>query len=281
MTDGPGRAERPAFAAIMTVFNEADIVEQSIRRLVGQGIGVYVVDNWSGDDTARLVRQFDGRGLLGYEKFPPGAPSATFSLGRLLGRVEQLHRSIGARWTIHHDADEFRESPWPGVSYREGLERIEREGFNCATHVVVNFRPVADDFAPGQDPEAHFRFFEMPELPGHFIQAKAWRTEAPVHLRDNAGHDAHFAGRRVYPTPFILKHYPIRGSAHGRRKVLAERLARFDPGERARGWHVHYDRFARAPEFIWDPRTLCEWSEAARGRVIARACAFRARRAPG
>jgi septal ring factor EnvC (AmiA/AmiB activator) len=53
---------------------------------------------------------------------------------------------------------------------------------------------------------------------------------------------------------FILRHYPIRGQAHGERKVFQER--RFLGRERARGWHVQYDAVREGASFIRDPSTL-------------------------
>jgi hypothetical protein len=38
-----------------------------------------------------------------------------------------------------------------------------------------------------------------------------------------------------------MRHYPVSGDEHGRRKVFRERRDRFDPAERAAGWHVQYD----------------------------------------
>jgi len=65
-----------------------------------------------------------------------------------------------------------------------------------------------------------------------------------------------FEGRQVYPIRFLLKHYPIRSQAHGQHKVLTERKGRFDPEERARGWHVHYDHVDTQTSFIVDPTRL-------------------------
>jgi hypothetical protein len=78
-----------------------------------------------------------------------------------------------------------------------------------------------------------------------------------------AGHDARFYGRRVYPFKFLLKHYPIRSHAHGRRKVVHERRARRNHAERALGWHQqneHVDRFIRIPTELehCDPQTFYE-----------------------
>ena len=63
-----------------------------------------------------------------------------------------------------------------------------------------------------------------------------------VSLARSGGHQAEFAGRRVCPEAADLKHYPIRSSEQGARKVLTERVPRFDPVERAMSWHVQYDR---------------------------------------
>jgi hypothetical protein len=59
--------------------------------------------------------------------------------------------------------------------------------------------------------------------------------------------------------PFILRHYPIRSETHGRRKVLDERLPRYDAAERDDGWHIQYDGFASGEtSFLWDPAELRE-----------------------
>ena len=77
-----------------------------------------------------------------------------------------------------------------------------------------------------------------------------------VDLVSSGGHEARFRERRVFPLRFILRHYPIRGQKHGERKVFLERRSRFDERERARGWHVQYDRMQEGISFIRDPSTL-------------------------
>jgi hypothetical protein len=264
-------ADYRAVVAIMAVRNEGDIITHTLHKLTSQGIGVYIIDNWSSDGTADQVALFAGRGLVGYERFPEEGPSPFFSLGRLLQRTEQLHLELAARWTIHHDADEVREAAWEGMTYREGLLEAERHGFNCVNHVVVNFRPVDEGYSQGMDFEARLRHFEWPHLPGHFAQLKAWRTREAVQLHTTAGHCVRFAGQRTCPETFVLKHYPIRSRAHGEIKVLQERLPRFDPEERARGWHVHYDSLASGQAFRWHAAELTEWSPESRAEVLRRA----------
>lgn len=75
-------------------------------------------------------------------------------------------------------------------------------------------------------------------------------------LADSGGHEVRFPGRAVYPIKFLLKHYPVRSQAHGLRKVLRERVPRWDPAERAAGWHTHYDHVGPAHRFVRAPETL-------------------------
>jgi SAM-dependent methyltransferase len=243
--------------ALMTAYNEADIIAASLRHLFAQGVEVYLLDNWSNDSTFEIAGEFLGRGLAGVERFPAGGASRSYDWRELLGRVEELSRTIEADWFIHHDVDELRESPWPGVSLREGLFRVERGGFNAVDHTVVNFRPVDDDFAAGSDFESHFNFFEFGRAQPDFVQVKAWRNLGrEVSLADSGGHDVRFDGRRVYPYKFLLKHYSIRSQRHGERKVLGERQPRWNAGEKASGWHTHYDVVRPGHNFLRRPESL-------------------------
>src|SRR6185503_9100294 len=88
------------------------------------------------------------------------------------------------------------------------------------------------------------------------LQVKAWRKTAEVDLVSTGGHEARFPGRRVFPLRFLLRHYPIRGQAHGERKVFTERRPRFSAEERARGWHVQYDGVEEGASFLREPSSL-------------------------
>lgn len=243
--------------AVIATYNEGDIIYHSLRKLIDTGIGVHLIDNWSTDDSFEQIQPLIGRGVLAYERFPREGPTPYFSLRHLLERAEQVCQASGAEWTIHQDVDEIRCSPWPGVSLREGLERVAREGFNTVDHVVLRFRPINNSFPYGGDMERHFKWFSFDRHPSHMRQRKAWRTDGvPFSLAATAGHSIEFEGQRVFPHRFLLKHYPIRSQAHGERKVLRERKPRFDPQERAIGWHVHYDEVNAITNFLADPGKL-------------------------
>jgi glycosyltransferase involved in cell wall biosynthesis len=243
--------------AIMTAYNEEDVIGPAIGKLVDDGVGVYVIDNWSTDRTNEIVRGFEGKGLVGFERFPE-APSDRFVLKTLLRRVTAVAAGLQADWFIHHDADERRTGPWPGLGLRESLWRVDRAGFSAVDHTVVNYRPIDNAFEPGGDFEGYFRNFEFGQTSDLLLQIKAWKNVGRADLAKWGGHQAVFSGRRVFPYKFLLKHYPVRSQAHGERKIFRERVARWDPGERARGWHVHYNDVAPEQSFVWDRAGLIE-----------------------
>jgi hypothetical protein len=259
-TAKPGQAAPDDFRvlAIVPAYNEADIIEQTLRDLADQGVESYLIDNWSTDGTVELARHWLGRGLVGIERFPAEGPSPTYDLSALMARVEDVAASERwPAWVMLHDADERRRSPWPGIRLKDALWHVDRRGYSCVDHVVLTFWPTDDSFDPeGGDIERQLEYFEFSDHPGHFHQRRAWkRSEVQVGLVRSAGHDVSFDGRRVYPYKFLLKHYPIRSEAHGRRKILQDRQNRWNPRERAWGWHRQYDQVGPG-RFLRDPATL-------------------------
>ncbi|HEY3594529.1 MAG TPA: glycosyltransferase family 2 protein, partial [Polyangiaceae bacterium] len=234
--------------ALIAAYNEADVVRQTITALIEQGVDVYFIDNWSNDGTYEIVQEFLGKGVVGLERFPAGSPSPTYDWTDLLRRKEELCRTFSSSWFIHFDADELRESPWPGVSLRDAFWRVDREGFNAVDHTVLDFRPVAAETQALVD----FDRFELraPLMPR--AQVKAWKNVGkPVDLATTGGHAIEFEGRRIYPYYFLLRHYPLRSQEQAARKVFAERKSRWNAEERARGWHFQYDHFKEGHQFAW------------------------------
>lgn len=236
--------------AFMAAYNEADIIVQSIRKWTDQGVRVHVLENWSTDETYDLAKDLEDKLPVTVERFPQSGPTPYFDWGAMLARMEELSREIEADWFVRRGADEVLTSPWPGVSYRDGLYFADQAGFNCVDHTIVEFHPVDDGFAAGMDHEAYFKHFDFKHL-SHRFQRKAWKNFGQtISTIPSAGHDVVFAGRRVYPYKFLLKHYSFRSQQHGEKKVFRERKARWNPRERARGWHVHYDAMQEGHRFV-------------------------------
>jgi hypothetical protein len=247
--------------AIISAFNEADVISPVIGHLVENGIDVYLIDNRSTDGTAAAAKPWLRKGLLGIEQFPAEAPAGDgpppFDWEAILRRKEELAKELSADWFIHHDADEFREAPWPGMKLRDAIQWVDRLGYNCIDFRVLNFPPLESGFPPGADPREHFTHWEDPVV-HDTIQRKCWKAQkTPVSLAASGGHEAQFPGRRVFPIRFLMRHYPIRSQEHGLRKVFDERKKRFVDKERAKGWHVQYDSIENENHsFLGDPANL-------------------------
>jgi hypothetical protein len=60
----------------------------------------------------------------------------------------------------------------------------------------------------------------------------------------------------------LLKHYPVRSQKHGERKIFRERRARWNPEEKAKGWHDHYDAIKEDHAFVLSSSGLQVFDEA-------------------
>ena len=248
--------------AFMPAYNEADIIVHALQRLIAQDIDVYVIDNWSTDGTWEKVQEFVGRGVLGAERFPPQGALPTYEWRRILGRVESLAATVHADWFILLDPDERRYSPWRGTSLKAGLQYVDRCGFNCIDHIVLNHWPTGERLDEADDVDDQLRFFTFSDHPGHFHQRRAWKNMGcPVSIAPSAGHDVTFPDRRVYPFKFLLRHFPIRSQAQAERKLFVQRRPRWNAEERSFGWHQQYDGIERGESFERDPSSLKHFEE--------------------
>jgi Glycosyl transferase family 2 len=243
--------------ALISAFNEADIVEPVLDHLAANGVWSYLIDDGSTDETVARAQRWLGRGLLGIERFAGADANGARTSGRaLLARKRELARELGADWYVHHDADEIRETPWPGMPLRDAIRWVDRVGCNAIDFRVLNFVPVDDTFRAGMDPREHFERWEDPAEYDR-MQRKCWRAGAPDLDLAEGGHDVRFSGRRIFPLRFLMRHYPIRSQAHGRRKVFEERKGRFADHELAYGWHRQYDHVSQPDHlFLRSPASL-------------------------
>lgn len=265
---------KPSVLAVVTAYNEADIIRPSLLHMLDDGLRVHVIDNWSTDGTLDLVHDL-GTDLVTTERFPSEGAPDTYEWDRLLQRVEEVAASSSADWIVHHDADERRCAPWPGMTLQEGIGMADGLGYSAVGHTEFLFQPTDDSFQAGEDFEAYFRHFAPSPTGANRTQIKAWKNVARVDLRSSAGHEARFAGRAVFPYNFLLKHYPIRSQHHGEQKILRDRQARWNPEERAKGWHTHYDHVRRGHTFVKRAQDLTEFTDATHAeRLIERLSAL-------
>src|SRR5262249_18454293 len=148
--------------AIIAAYNEGDVIAQVVGDLIGQRVDVYLLDHGSSDDTVSRVEPYLGQGLLRIERFQQELDQGgwdKFVWEQILHRKEQLASELHANWFIHRDADEFRESPWPGMSLRDAVYKVDRLGCNSIDFELLNFRPTYDALQQCHDPREAFTFY--------------------------------------------------------------------------------------------------------------------------
>lgn len=248
--------------AIITLYNEEDIVEHTIKNLLSQGVDVHIIDNCSTDHSLKKVKKI--RKLyptrITFESFPKNKKDHNkYNWEDLLNRVDEVASLSSYEWIVHHDADEIRKSPFPQLNLQDAISQIDQLGYNLIDHTVIDFRPTVDTsgYKESENPERFFRHYEFGNRPGHFQQLKAWKNENErVNLSLSGGHKAVKNVPRVYPLKFLIKHYPLRSVSQARRKIFLERKPRLNKIEKERGWHSQYNSYKETDEFIWDELKL-------------------------
>jgi hypothetical protein len=236
---------RNKIAAIIHVFNEADILEVVARQLQMQGIDVHLVDNWSNDGSYELGQQLANEGVCAAIYRFPDERNNEYEWTRQLEHTSEYAAGMNADWILHHDADEIRCPPWRNVSLARAIDFVDYLGYTAIDFSVINFL-----FTDEQDKYERFsadrlKWFEWPRHPANFLQIKAWKNISRVRLSSSGGHEAQFDGRRIYPLKFLTKHYPLRSHTQANRKLYAERFPRGEKERSEKEWHVHYDAFQR------------------------------------
>lgn len=246
--------------AILATYNEADIIKESVEKLIAGGVQVFVIDNGSTDRTAGILAPLVGRGVVDIRsvKFHEDGREI-YDWTSILRMKEQLSKELGFDWYLHVDADEIRYAPWPHLSLAEGLDRVDRSGYNLVNFKLFNFR-LTQDLGPSDDYERDMPDYSAGEYFNQY-QVKAWKAHPDIDIVGYGGHIARRPDARIYPVRFIHKHYPVRSLEHGRRKILQERKQRFSTAEKQRGWHVQYDQMADVLEqdVFWAPEKLARF----------------------
>lgn len=238
--------------AILTVFNEEDILAQTIEHLLHEGLHVHLIDNWSTDSSLKIIKNYKSKypQRISYEQFPV-KPSPYFELLKITEYVDKIASKCDADWIMHYDADELRVSPWKNISLLDAIKAIDYWGFNAIDFTILNFVPTKDGFSKDRNPHHFFQYASFGDKTGHFHQVKAWKNQRRrVKLKNMAGHSVNFPNMKIFPIKFLTKHYPLRSQTQAARKIFKERKPRFSPIETKYGMHTHYNHHDKNQSFI-------------------------------
>jgi len=207
--------------AMLQVYNEQRFVAGCIEHLREQGVGVYLIDNESSDDTLAIAERYVGRGVVGIETLPRGEEG--FVLRAQCARQEELAQTLDADWLIHHDADEIRVSPKRGQTLVEAIAEVDAAGFNAVNFLEFTFVPTRE--SPDHDHPDFQRTMRSyyPFLPSFPHRLNAWkRQEGPVTIRT---HRVSFPDQRMAPESLYMKHYMYLSADHALEKYLTRRYS--------------------------------------------------------
>jgi hypothetical protein len=221
--------------AIIAAYNERRFIEPCLAHLERHGIDAYLIDNCSTDNTVEIAERRLGRNLIGIESFTRGEGDV-YDWRGLLRRKQELAAELEADWFIHLDPDEIRLPPSSGETLANALEAADSEGFNAVNFVELSFVPTREQ------PDHDHREFERtlrtyyPFCPSFPHRLNAWKAAAAPSpdLASSGGHRVAFAGIRMCPHSFPMKHYLFLSVAHAVEKYVQRR---YDPSEVESGWH--------------------------------------------
>ncbi len=219
--------------ALLAVRNEEPYLARCLEHFYQQKIETCLIDNGSTDRTLEIAQSFLDRGVIRIEHLPF---AGVFELETQLRCKERLAAEIEADWFIHCDADEIRQAPKPYATLREGIEAVDRRGYNAIDFDEFVFLPTQDNESfEGRDYVEAMRYYYYfePESPDRY-RTNAWKRHPQLDLHSFAGHKALFPGLKVFPEPFILRHYIVLSRAHAIEKYGGRK---FSAGERAKSWH--------------------------------------------
>lgn len=239
--------------AIIHCYNEEDIIVETVNHLLNNGIDVKVLDNYSTDNSYKLLLDnFKDNDRVMLSQFPE-QHTEMYEWKMQLEETEKIAKTFDYDWFIHYDCDEFRQSPWLGYSLREAISFVDYLGYNAIDFCVVNFKLTKETNA-NLPIQARLNRYMFGEKPGHKVQVKCWKKCSDINISESGGHKAEFENCKVYPIKFLNKHYPMRSVEQANNKVFFDRKDRFEKENKLYGWHTQYNNICDEEDLYTDSR---------------------------
>ena len=92
--------------AIVSCYNESDILGETISSLIKEGVDVYVLDNNSTDSCLEIAESYLNKGVIGFERISFSENGReVYNWAGILNRKELLAKSLGYDWYIHAEQE--------------------------------------------------------------------------------------------------------------------------------------------------------------------------------
>lgn len=245
--------------AIIHTYNEADVIDQVVEYVIGQGVDIYLLDNWSTDGTYEKELRLKEHHLdkIRVERFPASGKTDNYEWYKQLEKTEHISKELNYDWYIHYDADEMRVCPWKNVTLKQVIYFVDSLGYNLVEHFCIDFKLTDKEQKNIFMKETYFEFGKRPL---HY-STKIWKKSEHIDLKKTGGHQATINTPKIFPLLILNRHYPFRTVEQAERKVFRDRKPRFAKERKKYGWHGHYEVIKEQKDFIGDKDKLFLWND--------------------
>ena len=268
-------AKRLRIAAVMSVFNEEDVIFHSVKYLIDQGIRVHILDNGSTDSTRGIIEGFRSPLISISDVDTGGKLNMVLLAAKRREVLKELEKDND--WVMVVDDDEYWESPYEGVSLREAIELVHRTGkYNCIGLREFLFLPMSDEapHVPGDDVRKYYDHYRTKPLGApiwgshiHPEHDRIWKTAL---YRAGSGLTLTSIHRidpeekiRIFPDLFIIRHYRFREPESTRVRLIKDRKERLSADDIERKYCKYYLKINEDSPMTFDHKIgiTKRWSE--------------------
>jgi len=213
---------------MMTVYNEDDVISEVIENLINQKIDLVILDNGSTDRTYEICQAYERKGHVKLIQSLENV-AESFLINRIL---YDLTLTLSPDWIIKVDADEFFESGQNNLSLRDGIRRVNEEGYNIIQFNRFDFFMTDNDNDSDKSIKNKLKYYSYQN--DH--QYRTWKF-IPGILGGEGGHVPTFPKRvqyKIFPKKFVQRHYPFRSTYQAEQKVKSrvEKIVNVSGGTR-------------------------------------------------
>jgi glycosyltransferase involved in cell wall biosynthesis len=228
---GKRQLKEPRALGVLLCYNDADILEDSIRHLLDNNHELIVWDHGSTDNTRLVLDKYEE--FFVERKFIP----REFDFYKLYQRMSQhlIDNYIkDFDWVSWPDQDEILEGPSRGKSYYDYITDVFRSKYNWIEFNNFNYWFTKDDDALIKSPVKRIRHYSI--FPNCAPRIRSWRASV-TNIRE-FNHNP-LPGEK-YPTRFNLCHYPMRSYDQMMKRIEKDRA-----GLRRGKKNVHYSNMKK------------------------------------
>lgn len=208
------------------LFNEEEILKESLVFYLEQGIDLVVFDNESTDDSPRILEETRKENHPGRIIDKVLVKTNGYEWRKILKTAcDYCQKNLRLyRWILNIDADAFYDSPIKGISLRAFIQMMDEEGANIIESTLYEFYPTEADNPSIKKATERLKY--GCKEPFKTNQQKIFQHGA-VDFYTLSGHVVGRENPEIATLPVIYRHYPWLSLEHGTKKIFKNRIPRY------------------------------------------------------